>query len=291
MNENALPLLLDGRLASQHVQATIMQEMQKNHLTRAPGIAFVLVGDNPASQSYIRNKKKRCHEAGFLSFDQELTSHISQADLLQVIDSLNHDPRIDGILVQLPLPSHFDTLAILERIDPLKDIDGFHPVNMGKLLLGQSGGFWPCTPYGIIELFRYYKISLENKHVVILGRGNVVGKPLAALCVQKQPGLNATVTIAHSKTPNLTSLCQTADILVSAVGHPGLIRKNMIKLGAVIIDVGTSRTSDGKITGDVVFEEVKALASAITPMPGGVGPMTIAMLLKNAWESYKRRLI
>lgn len=283
-------ILLDGKTTGKHVQASIALEMQKAHLSRPPGIAFLLVGDNPASQSYIRAKKKRCHEIGFLSFDQELPASLAEAELLTIIHHLNNDPKVDGILVQLPLPPHLDPITILQAIDPSKDVDGFHPLNMGKLLLGQEGGFWPCTPYGVIELLKHYQISLENKHVVIIGRSNIVGKPLAALCVQKQPGLNATVTIAHSRTPNLPALCQTADVLIAAVGHPHLVGRHFIKQGAVVVDVGITRATSGKLVGDVLFEEVAPLTSAITPVPGGVGPMTIAMLLKNTWESCKRRL-
>lgn len=280
-----MKLLLDGRVASKHLQEAIAHELHKARLPRPPGIAFVLVGDNPASHSYIQMKKKRCSEIGFLSFDQVLPADIDEADLLRIIGHLNVDPRVDGILVQLPLPPHLNPEAILQAIDPGKDVDGFHPLNMGKLLLGQSGGFWPCTPYGIIELLHHYRISLENKHVVIVGRSNIVGKPLAALCMQKRQGLNATVTIAHSQTVGLPDLCQSADVLIAAVGQPRLIRSSMVKKGAVVVDVGITRASNGKLVGDVDFEEVAPLTSAITPVPGGVGPMTIAMLLKNTWTS------
>lgn len=282
-------ILLDGRTVGKHVQETIASELKKTRLLRPPGIAFILVGDNPASHSYVRAKKMRCSEIGFLSFDQELPATIDEAELLRIIRNLNSDPRVDGILVQLPLPAHLNPEMILQEIDPSKDIDGFHPLNMGKLLLGQEGGFWPCTPYGIIELLSHYKISLENKHAVIVGRSNIVGKPLAALCIQKKAGLNATVTIAHSQTPDLSALCRTADLLVAAVGQPRLIGPDMVKKGAVVVDVGITRASNGKLVGDVDFEGVAPLVSAITPVPGGVGPMTIAMLLKNTWSSRKKR--
>lgn len=282
-------ILLDGRKVGKHVQEMISSELKKARMLRPPGIAFILVGDNPASHSYVQAKKKRCSEIGFLSFDQELPATIDQAELLRIIRHLNAEPRVDGILVQLPLPPHLNPEMVLQEIDPSKDVDGFHPLNMGKLLLGQEGGFCPCTPYGIIELLSHYKISLENKHAVIVGRSNIVGKPLAALCIQKKNGLNATVTIAHSQTPDLSSLCRTADLLVAAVGHPRLIGPHMVKKGAVVVDVGITRASNGKLVGDVDFEAVAPLSSAITPVPGGVGPMTIAMLLKNTWSSRKKR--
>ncbi len=283
-------ILLDGKLVSKKIQEEIVQEVGKIRPPRPPGIAFLLVGNNPASQSYIRAKKNRCREVGFASFDQELPAAITQKALISIIYELNNDPKIDGILLQLPLPEHLNSFHVLEAILPEKDIDGFHPVNMGKLLLGQSGGFWPCTPYGIVELLRYYQISLENKHVVIVGRSNIVGKPLAAICIQKQPGLNATVTIAHSGTPHLREVCQSADVLIVAVGHAHLIDKHMVKREAIVIDVGINRFNDGKLTGDVHFEEVASLAAAITPVPGGIGPMTIAMLLKNTWNACKHHL-
>ncbi len=282
-------MILDGKAAAKKVQNAIALEIAQSSLKRPPGIAFVLVGDNPASKSYIKTKKKRCQEIGFQSFDQELPANIPEAQLLQSIQRLNNDPQVDGILVQLPLPSHLNSIKVLQTVDPSKDIDGFHPLNMGKLLLGQEGGFWPCTPYGILELLHQYEITLENKHVVIVGRSNIVGKPLAVLCGQKRPGLNATVTLAHSQTPNLASYCKSADVLIAAVGSPHLIKQNMVKQGAIVIDVGITRSTSGHLVGDVDFEAVAPLTSAITPVPGGVGPMTIAMLLKNTWESYKRR--
>ena len=280
--------LLDGLATARAILIELHEEI-KTRAKRPPVLAFILVGDHPASRAYVHAKKKRCQEAGIHSIDHELETAVSQQHLLRLIADLNADPLVDGILVQLPLPSHIDKDAVIVAIDPSKEVDGFHPINMGKLLLGSQDGFIPCTPAGIIELLKCYQISCEGKQAVIVGRSNIVGKPLAALLIQNQKGLNATVTIAHSKTPHLEKLCQTADILVAAIGQPKFITLPMVKTNAIIIDVGINRLSDGKIVGDVDFETVKHSCTFITPVPGGIGPMTIAMLLKNTWQSYLKR--
>jgi methylenetetrahydrofolate dehydrogenase (NADP+)/methenyltetrahydrofolate cyclohydrolase len=235
-------------------------------------------------------KKKRCHEVGILSFDHELPYNTSEEALLHLIEELNSDPRIDGILVQLPLPPHIRTLDIVSAIDPRKDVDGFHPLNVGMMLLGESGGFFPCTPLGIQVLLNAAGVVLTGKHVVIVGRSNIVGKPLAALLMQKTPHGNATVTVAHSLSNNLSALCQSADVLIAAIGKPHFITGAMVKEGAVVIDVGINRLPSGQIVGDVDFNLVAPRCSKITPVPGGVGPMTIALLLSNTLLSYTRRL-
>ncbi|MBF8263277.1 MAG: Bifunctional protein FolD [Parachlamydiales bacterium] len=255
---------------------------------RQIGLAFILVGENPASQSYVRMKKKTCAELGIRSIVESLSADIASIDLLTLIDQFNRDPLIDGILIQLPLPRHLDPIAINRAIDPAKDVDGFHPINMGKLLLGETDGFIPCTPNGVKVLLERSQIHVGGKHVVIVGRSNIVGKPLAALLMQKKQGCNATVTIAHSQSENLSQITKTADILIAAIGQPRFIRAEMIKPGAVVIDVGINRVQN-QIVGDVDYETVAPIASRITPVPGGVGPMTIAMLMENTYESALRR--
>jgi methylenetetrahydrofolate dehydrogenase (NADP+)/methenyltetrahydrofolate cyclohydrolase len=279
--------ILDGKkIASQ-----IIDEIKANVQAlkgRKPGLAFLLVGDNPASQSYVRSKKKACTETGIVSTLIELPASTSEASLIEHIHRLNHNPNIDGILIQLPLPAHINEKAIMNALDPNKDVDGFHPINMGKLLLGDETGFVPCTPQGIHYLLQKSHISTEGKHVVIIGRSNIVGKPLAALLMQKKSGYNATVTICHSKSTHLASLTKTADILIAALGQPHFVHKNMVKEGAIVIDVGIHR-KNGKIIGDVDTHDVVPIVSHISPVPGGVGPMTIAMLLKNTFLSYQRK--
>lgn len=283
-------LVIDGAKIANEIEKKIKQAI--SHLThRHPGLAFVMVGDNPASKTYIQMKKKKCADVGIISFDRELSPTISEEKLLKEIQQLNQDPDVDGILVQLPLPSHLCTPRVLTAIDPNKDIDGFHPLNVGKMLLGEHDGFLPCTPQGIHVLLTHAQVPLLGKHVVIVGRSNIVGKPLAAILMQKEPHCNATVTIAHSLTENLISICQSADILVAALGKPHFIKAEMVKKGAVVIDVGINRIEkEGKATivGDVDFEAVAPLCSKITPVPKGVGPMTIAMLLSNTLLSYQR---
>jgi methylenetetrahydrofolate dehydrogenase (NADP+)/methenyltetrahydrofolate cyclohydrolase len=280
--------LLDGTTIAKGIQHQIAHAI--SHLAhRKPGLAFILVGDNPSSQTYIRMKKKRCDEVGILSFDHTFAQTISEEQLLKEIDRLNQHPAIDGILVQLPLPEHINSMRIMSAVDPKKDIDGFHPLNVGKMLLGETDGFLPCTPLGIQVLLTQAQIPILGKHVVIVGRSNIVGKPLAAILMQKAPHCNATVTVAHSLTQHLKEICLSADILIAAMGRPHFIKADMVKKGAVVIDVGINRLH-GSIVGDVDFEAVAPLCASITPVPGGVGPMTIAMLLSNTLLSYQRRI-
>ena len=279
--------LIDGKKIALDIHAEIEQRIS-NSRGRKPGLAFILVGENPASQTYVRSKKKACSATGIASTLIELPANASLADLLHHIGQLNKDPLIDGILVQLPLPAHIDEPTVMRAIDPHKDVDGFHPLNVGKMLMGDESGFLPCTPYGIKVLLERSQIPVDGKRVVIVGRSNIVGKPLAAILVQKKAGCNATVTIAHSKSEHLNEITRGADILVAAIGSPRFIRKEMVKPGAVVIDVGINRMPDGKLVGDVDFDTVSHLASWITPVPGGVGPMTIAMLLQNTALSYIR---
>ena len=280
-------LNIDGKA----IAASILTKLKKRIDAiegRKPALAFILVGTDPASQTYVAMKKKRCAEVGIESIDYLLDETIEEEQLLSQIDQLNKDPKIDGILIQLPLPQHIKEVKVIEHLDPSKDVDGFHPLNMGKLLRGDPGGFYPCTPYGVATLLQESGIETEGAHVVIIGRSNIVGKPLAALLMQKAKGANATVTIANSATKNLPALCQSADILICAIGSPLFVTADMVREGAVVIDVGINR-KDGKIVGDVDYANVHEKCSAITPVPGGVGPMTIAMLLSNTYLSFERR--
>ena len=252
---------------------------------RAPCLAVILVGEDPASKVYVNNKKKACETCGITSLEFLLPAETPQEALLAKIDALNRDPAVDGILCQLPLPAHIDKTAVLEAISPDKDVDGFHPVNVGRLLT-DAPGFLPCTPAGIIEMLRYENIPIAGKHAVMVGRSKIVGKPAAALLLRE----NATVTVCHSFTENLKEETLRADILVAAVKIPRFITADMVKPGAAVIDVGINRLPDGKLCGDVDFESVKEVAGHITPVPGGVGPMTIAMLMQNTVEAYKRNL-
>lgn len=278
--------LIDGKKIATEIIQEIKDAVAKIS-GRKPGLAFILVGDNPASQTYVKAKKKACAEVGIQSHLLEFPSTISQKDLLHQIELLNQNPLIDSILVQLPLPLHINEQVVMMTIDPTKDVDGFHPVNVGKMLLGNDSAILPCTPHGIQVLLQKSHISVSGKHVVIVGRSNIVGKPLAAILMQKKPGANATVTICHSQSSNLTEILRSADILVAAIGRPGFIKKHMVKEGVVVIDVGINRP-DGQIVGDVDFKNVAEIASYITPVPGGVGPMTIAMLLQNTLMIYAR---
>ena len=278
-------MLIDGKKIAGEIQAEIEKRIYEIQ-GRKPGLAVILVGANPASQSYVRSKRKACASVGIVSTVIELPATIAESDLLKQIDQLNRDPSVDGILVQLPLPHHIDEKIITAAISPAKDVDGFHPYNVGKMLLGEEGGFLPCTPHGIQVLLEKSKIQVEGKHVVIVGRSNIVGKPLAAILMQKKPHCNATVTVAHSQSEHLSTLTSSADILVAAIGRPFFIKKEMVKPGATVIDVGINRLPDGKLVGDVDFEPVAEIASHITPVPGGIGPMTIAMLLKNTLLSF-----
>ncbi len=277
--------LLDGTKCASDITVQIAQTVAMMQ-GRKPAIAFILVGSNPASQTYVRMKKKACATTGINSYLLELNAAISSCDLLNQIDRLNKDPNIDGILVQLPLPTHIDEKHIMQAIEPTKDVDGFHPINMGKTLLGDLSARVPCTPLGIQTLLEHNKISVSGKHVVVVGRSNIVGKPLAAILVQKNPRCNATVTLCHSSSEHLSKHTSSADILIAAVGKPHFITQNMVRPGAIVVDVGINRI-DGKIIGDVDFANVASVASWITPVPGGVGPMTIAMLLKNTLTCYQ----
>lgn len=280
-------MIIDGRQVASEIEANLKKAISSLQ-GRKPALAFILVGEHPASMAYVRMKKKKCIETGILSKDIELPETVSEEELLTQIKELNQDEAIDGILVQLPLPLHIHSQKVLQTIDPTKDIDGFHPLNMGKLLLGDNSGFFSCTPYGITILLKHAGVVTKGKHVVIIGRSNIVGKPLAALLMQKREGANASVTIVHSASENLKEICKSADILIAAIGSPHFVKKDMVKDGAVVIDVGINKL-DGKLVGDVDFENVAPKCSAITTVPGGVGPMTIAMLLSNTLLSYQRR--
>jgi len=277
--------LLDGKKVAHEIQESLKKKIGGIQ-GRKPGLAFILVGDHPPSQLYVQSKKKGCAFVGIFSTVLELPQKVAQSDLLKQIEELNRNPEIDGILVQLPLPPHIDEKRITAAIDPSKDVDGFHPINVGKMLLGEEDGFLPCTPHGIKVLLEKYRIPVEGKHVVIVGRSNIVGKPLAAILMQKKPHCNATVTIAHSQSENLSALTRSADILVAALGQPLFIKKEMVRAGATVIDVGINRLPDGRVVGDVDFDEVSASGGPITPVPGGIGPMTIAMLLHNTLSSF-----
>ncbi len=273
--------LIDGKAHAKALRDRIGHTVAK--LARTPGLAVVLVGEDPASAVYVRAKGKACHEAGMASFERRLPADTTQAELLALVRQLNADAAVDGILVQLPLPPQIDTDAVIAAIDPDKDVDGFHPVNAGRLASGLPG-FVPCTPLGCLMLLRDTLGDLSGLDAVVVGRSNIVGKPMAQLLL----GANATVTVAHSRSRDLPALCRRADIVVAAVGRPGMIRGDWIKPGATVIDVGINRV-DGKLVGDVAFDEVAAHAAHITPVPGGVGPMTIACLLQNTLTSAERR--
>jgi methylenetetrahydrofolate dehydrogenase (NADP+)/methenyltetrahydrofolate cyclohydrolase len=272
-----LARLIDGREIAARVRAEVRVHAARlfEHGVK-PGLAVVLVGDDPASQVYVRNKDKAALEAGFAVRTRKLVASTSQAELEAEVDALNADVTVHGILVQLPLPAHLDSNRIVARIDPRKDVDGLHPENVAALTMGRTG-LRPCTPRGCIELLDRSSIAIEGRHAVVLGRSMLVGKPLALMCLAR----NATVTIAHSRTQDLPSIARTADILFAAVGRARLVQAGWIRPGAVVIDVGINRLPDGKLAGDIDFEAARAVAAAITPVPGGVGPMTIAMLLEN----------
>jgi methylenetetrahydrofolate dehydrogenase (NADP+)/methenyltetrahydrofolate cyclohydrolase len=276
-------ILIDGKKVSAEVRNRLAEETKilKENTGKEPGLATVLVGDDPASAVYVRNKNKTCRELGFQSFENQLSSGTTEEQLLNLIGDLNSNPNVHGILVQLPLPDQINSEKILQAIDPKKDVDGFHPVNVGKLVVGNAL-LTPCTPTGIIELLDHYGIEVSGKHAVIIGRSNIVGKPVSMLLLQR----NATITICHSRTKNLEEVTRGADILIAAVGRPHFVTENMVSEGAAVIDVGINRV-DGKLTGDVEFELVSKKASYITPVPGGVGPMTIALLMKNTLKAFK----
>ena len=274
--------ILDGKALAAKMKANLRAESE--NLARRPGLAVVLVGDNGASQVYVRNKVADCRDCGIECFDFYLGSDTKQEELLALIAELNGREDVDGILVQLPLPAHLEERPVLEAIDPMKDVDAFHPDNMGRILRGDAR-FKPCTPAGVMELLHEYGIDPAGKHCVVVGRSNIVGKPMALLLLQE----NGTVTVCHSRTPDLKAQCLQADILVAAVGRENLITADMVKEGAVVIDVAMNRNAAGKLCGDVDFAAVSEKASYITPVPGGVGPMTRAMLMANTLTAAKRR--
>jgi methylenetetrahydrofolate dehydrogenase (NADP+)/methenyltetrahydrofolate cyclohydrolase len=285
------PCLLDGKALAQKIQLELQAQITQlePQIGRPPGLAVLMVGDNPASAVYVRNKEKACQKIGVVSMGQHFPGNTTQQELEQVIAQLNQDERVDGILVQLPLPQHLDSIALLHCINPDKDADGLHPVNLGKLVRSEVG-LRSCTPAGVMRLLKEYNVTLAGKKAVVVGRSILVGKPLALMLLEE----NATVTIAHSRTQDLGSVCRDADILVAAIGKPEMITKEMVKPGVVVIDVGINRVEDNegnsKLVGDVAFEEVAAIASYITPVPGGIGPMTVAMLLSNTVHSYARKI-
>lgn len=278
--------IIDGKAIAAKIRSELSAEV--NVLAArgiTPGLAVVLVGEDPASKVYVSMKEKACHDVGIFSDEYKLAAETSEEDLLALIDKLNSDPKIHGILVQLPLPGQIDTEKVLEAISPKKDVDGFHPYNVGRLVVGKPL-FQPCTPYGVMVMLREAGVELAGKEVVVVGRSNIVGKPVAFMCLQQ----NATVTLCHSKTRDLAAKVGMADIVIAAVGQPEMIKGAWIKEGAVVIDVGVNRVGDKKLVGDVEFAAASERASAITPVPGGVGPMTITMLLYNTVASAKRSI-
>jgi methylenetetrahydrofolate dehydrogenase (NADP+) / methenyltetrahydrofolate cyclohydrolase len=283
--------LLDGKTLASQIQADLATTIQaltaQGH--RPPGLAVIMVGDNPASAAYVRNKERACSRVGMVSYGQHLPATVTQSEVAALIQQLNADPLVDGILVQLPLPDHLDAVALLLAIDPDKDVDGLHPINLGRLVRGEPG-IRSCTPYGVMRLLSTAGIDPAGASAVVVGRSILVGKPMALMLLEA----NATVTVAHSRTPNLSALMRQADILVAAVGRPGMVTAADIKPGSVVIDVGINRVEqpDGsaRLVGDVDFASVEPVAGAITPVPGGVGPMTVAMLLENTVTSYRSRL-
>ncbi|MBE6701138.1 MAG: bifunctional methylenetetrahydrofolate dehydrogenase/methenyltetrahydrofolate cyclohydrolase FolD [Ruminococcaceae bacterium] len=281
-----MAVILDGKLTSQKVREEIKKEVDLiKEGVRRPGLAVIIVGDDPASHVYVRNKKKGCEEVGFVSREYALPENTSEEELISLVKTLNSDEEIDGILVQLPLPRHLDDKKVIEAIDPSKDVDAFSYHNVGRITVGDYD-FLPCTPAGVMELLSNYNIDVAGKNAVVIGRSNIVGKPQALLLLQA----NATVTVAHSRTQNLKEVTRQADILVVAIGKAKFVTADMVKEGAVVIDVGMDRDENGKLCGDVDFESVKEKASYITPVPGGVGPMTITELLKNTLTAYKRHI-
>ena len=288
--------IIDGKQVAADMRAELKEkvtDLKTKGIT--PGLAVVLVGEDPASKSYVTAKERACEEIGIYSDDNRLAADTKEEDLLALIDKLNTDPKINGILVQLPLPKHIDEDKVLLAIDPAKDVDGFHPVNVGKMVVGQDA-FLPCTPHGVIQLLLRNNVPLEGAEVVIVGRSNIVGKPLANMLIQKSPTGNATVTVCHTRTKNMAEHVRRADIIIAAAGWPNTVTADMVKDGAVVIDVGVNRVEDAtkkrgyRLAGDVDFEAVKEKASLITPVPGGVGPMTITMLLYNTVRSAEKTL-
>ena len=282
-----MAVLIDGKLVSEKTREAIKIEVEKikSEFNVTPGLAVIVVGNDPASAVYVRNKHKACLAADIKSYQIEFPGNISENELLQKIEELNNDNSVNGILVQLPLPNHISENKVIEAIAPQKDVDAFHPENVGKIMIGRYD-FLPCTPAGIIKLLDFYNIEISGKKCVLIGRSNIVGKPMSMLLLER----NGTVTICHSKTQNLKQITSEADILIAAMGKPEFITADMVKPGAVVIDVGINRLSDGRLVGDVNFESVAQIASHITPVPGGVGPMTIAMLLSNTISATKKQI-
>lgn len=277
--------LIDGKIISAAVKERVaaeVEELKKDGVI--PGLAVIIVGEDPASKVYVANKEKACEQLGMKSLKFALPAETTNEELLELIGKLNRDSSVSGILCQLPLPAHLDEKAVIEAIDPIKDVDAFHPVNVGRIMTGDYD-FLPCTPAGIMEMLDYENIDISGKSCVVIGRSNIVGKPMSMLLLHK----NGTVTICHSKTKNLKEVCAGADILVAAVGRPNFVTADMVKEGAVVIDVGINRLDNGKLCGDVSFAEVEPKASYITPVPGGVGPMTIATLMKNTLTAAKKQ--
>lgn len=286
--------IIDGKQNAVDMRAEIKEEVAKlKDEGIVPGLGVILIGEDPASKSYVTAKERTCEELGIYSDDNRLPDDTAQEDLIALVNKMNNDPKINGILVQLPLPKHLDEGEVLLAIDPDKDVDGFHPTNIGKMVAGQKA-FLPCTPHGVIQLLQRSGVTIEGAEVVIVGRSNIVGKPLANMLIQKAPGGNATVTVCHTRTKDLANHTRRADIVVAAAGRPNTITADMVKDGVVVIDVGVNRVEDAtkkrgyRLVGDVDFEAVKEKASLITPVPGGVGPMTITMLMYNTVESAKR---
>ena len=289
--------LIEGRVIAEKVYAELRSEIaQLKQRDRIPGLAVVLVGDNPASRAYVRSKDKMCRDLGLHSVKLELPADTSQSELLALVDELNRDPAIHGILVQSPPPKHIDEAVVVRALDPAKDVDGFHPANVAKLALGDESGFVPCTPLGCQRLLIESGIEISGAHVVVLGRSMIVGKPLALLLMRKGRGGDATVTVVHSRSGRLADITRSADILIAAIGQPEFVRAEHVRDGAVVLDVGINRVDDAmsergyRLVGDVAFDEVCEKASAITPVPGGVGPMTIAMLMSNTVKACRQQI-
>ncbi len=286
--------IIDGKQVAADMREELKAEVAKlKEQGIVPGLGVILVGEDPASKSYVTAKERTCEEIGIYSDDNRLPAETSQEELMALVKKMNNDPKIHGILVQLPLPKHLNEAEVLLAIDPAKDVDGFHPMNVGKMVVGEKG-FLPCTPHGVIQLLIRSGVTIEGANVVIVGRSNIVGKPLANMLIQKQPNRNATVTVCHTRTKDLAHQTRQADIVIAAAGRPNTVTADMVKDGVVVIDVGVNRVEDAtkkrgyRLVGDVDFEAVKEKASFITPVPGGVGPMTITMLLYNTVESAKR---
>ncbi len=285
--------IIDGKKVAEEIRAELKNKIDwlRSLNLRVPGLVTIMVGDNPASYSYVTSKGKACNAIGMLSKIEKLDETATEQQLLDLIDFYNSSNDFDGILVQLPLPKHINEDKVIERISPAKDVDGFHPITIGNLVIGKDT-FYPCTPNGIVELLKYYKIETSGKHVVVVGRSNIVGKPIANMMLQKKEGANSIVTICHSAAKDLSRYTKDADILIAAIGQPNFIKADMVKEGVVVIDVGINRLEDStkpkgyRIVGDVDFENVSPKASYITPVPGGVGLMTIAMLLRNTFLAY-----